>query len=82
MNEKDIERAVEQGILNAMLGPPKNKWIALILCGLLGFFGAHKFYEGKLGTGLLYLFTCGGCGFLWMIDFIILLFKPTHYYTY
>ena len=24
----------------------KNKWTAFVLCLLLGYFGAHKFYEG------------------------------------
>lgn len=35
----------------------RNKWIALILCGLFGLFGIHKFYEGKVWRGLAYLFT-------------------------
>ena len=32
------------------LGTPKNKYVALVLCIWLGFFGAHKFYEGKSST--------------------------------
>lgn len=35
-------------------GHEKNKWVALILCIFLGYFGAHKFYEGKMGMGILY----------------------------
>ena len=35
----------------------RNKWVALVLCCLFGLFGAHKFYEGKVGRGLAYLFT-------------------------
>lgn len=57
----------------------KNKWVALTLCILLGFFGAHKFYEGKAGLGVLYLFTCGLFGIGIIIDFITLLFKPNPY---
>ncbi|MBE6884479.1 MAG: TM2 domain-containing protein [Ruminococcaceae bacterium] len=60
---------------------PKNKWVAFLLCFLLGFFGAHKFYEGKTGMGLLYLFTAGLFGFGWIIDTIVLLFKPNPYYV-
>lgn len=60
---------------------PKNKWVALILCFLLGYFGAHKFYEGKIGMGILYIFTCGLFGIGWFIDFIVLLFKPITYYV-
>ena len=51
MTEKDIEKAVEQGVLNAMIGPPRNKWVAILLCLLFGVLGIHKFYEGKTGTG-------------------------------
>lgn len=59
----------------------KNKWIALLLCIFLGCFGAHKFYEGKNGMGILYLFTIGILGVGVIIDFIVLLFKPNPYYV-
>lgn len=57
----------------------KNKWVALLLCVFLGIFGAHKFYEGKILMGILYLFTVGLFGFGVIIDFFILLFKPNPY---
>lgn len=60
---------------------PKNKWVALCLCIFLGYFGAHKFYEGKVGMGILYLFTCGLFGIGALIDFFIILFKPNPYYV-
>lgn len=56
-----------------------NKWVAFFLCLFLGMFGAHKFYEGKAGMGLLYLFTLGLFGIGWMIDLIVLLFKRNPY---
>lgn len=59
----------------------KNKWIALLLCTLLGFFGAHKFYEGKAGMGILYIFTGGLFCIGVVIDFFTLLFKPNPYYV-
>lgn len=59
----------------------KDKWVAFLLCLFLGGFGAHKFYEGKIGLGILYLFTCGLFGFGWFIDTIALLFKPNPYYV-
>lgn len=62
-------------------GRPKNKWVALLLCIFLGYIGAHKFYEGKTGMGLLYLFTVGLCGIGWIIDIIALIFKPNPYYV-
>lgn len=58
-----------------------NKWTAFILCLLLGLFGAHKFYEGKTGLGILYLFTFGLMGIGWLIDMIVILCKPNPYYV-
>lgn len=62
-------------------GKPKNKWVALLLCFFLGVLGTHKFYEGKIGMGILYLFTFGLFGIGVIIDFISLLFKPNPYYV-
>ncbi len=60
---------------------PKSKWVSLLLCLFLGFVGAHKFYEGKIGLGIIYIFT-GGLFFIGVIvDFIQLLFKPDTYYV-
>ena len=33
----------------------RNKWVALTLCIFLGWFGVHKYYELKFGTGLVYI---------------------------
>ncbi len=42
--------------------------VAWILLVFLGVFGAHRFYLGKLGTGLLWLVTLGLFGFGWLYD--------------
>jgi len=60
-------------------GTWKNKWVSLLLCIFLGWLGAHKFYEGKLGIGLIYLFTLGLWGIGWIVDIIRLAFKPNPY---
>lgn len=58
----------------------KKKWTSFFLCLFLGFLGAHKFYEGKIGMGILYLFT-GGLALIGVtIDLIVILFKPKLYY--
>ena len=62
-------------------GHEKNKWVALLLCFFFGFAGAHKFYEGKIGMGVLYFFTVGLFGIGVIVDFITLLFKPNPYYV-
>ena len=59
----------------------KNKWISFILCLFLGFLGAHKFYEGKILMGILYLFTLGIFGIGIIVDLIIILLKPNPYYV-
>jgi len=62
-------------------GRERNKWVALILCLFLGLVGGHKFYEGKIGMGILYLFTFGLCFIGVIIDFIVILCKPNPYYV-
>lgn len=62
-------------------GRPINKWIALVLCIFLGLFGAHRFYEGKNGTAVLFLLT-RGCFYVgWLVDIIRILKKPNPYYV-
>lgn len=64
------------------MGRPKNKWVALCLCIFLGMLGAHKFYEGRVGMGILYLFTGGLFAIGIIIDVISILAKPNPYYVY
>lgn len=45
---------------------------AVLLWFFLGVFGAHRFYAGKIGTGLLQLVTFGGFGIWWLVDMIFL----------
>jgi TM2 domain-containing membrane protein YozV len=44
----------------------------ILLCFFLGVFGVHRFYVGKIGTGLLMIVTLGGLGIWALIDFIII----------
>lgn len=53
--------------------PAKSKVAAALLCLFLGGLGAHRFYVGKVGSGLGMLFTGGGCGLWALIDFIMIL---------
>lgn len=60
-------------------GKPKNKWVSFFLC--LFTICGHKFYEGKVGMGVLYLCTMGLFGIGWIIDLITLAMKPNLYYV-
>lgn len=62
-------------------GKAKNKWVSFFLCLFLGYLGIHRFYEGKIGTGIIWLITFGLCGIGWIIDLISILFKPNPYYV-
>ncbi|MEA1868283.1 MAG: hypothetical protein C4B58_03120 [Deltaproteobacteria bacterium] len=44
----------------------------LLLCLLLGPLGIHRFYVGKVGTGILQLITLGGLGIWSLIDLIMI----------
>lgn len=59
---------------------PKSKWVSFFLCLFFGLFGAHKFYEGRILLGILYICTVGLGGIGVIIDLIILFFKPNPYY--
>ena len=51
-----------------------NKGFAptVLLCFFLGVFGVHRFYVGKIGTGILSLLTFGGLGVWATIDFVMI----------
>lgn len=50
---------------------PRNYTTVLLLTIFLGFFGVHRFVVGKVGTGLLYVFTYGVFFIGWIVDIIM-----------
>ena len=45
---------------------------AILLCFFLGALGLHRFYVGKIGTGILMILTLGGFGIWMIIDFVMI----------
>ncbi|MBN2878251.1 MAG: TM2 domain-containing protein [Clostridia bacterium] len=50
----------------------KSKLAALLLCIFLGAIGVHRFYVGKIGTGILWLLTGGVFGIGVIVDIILI----------
>jgi TM2 domain-containing membrane protein YozV len=51
----------------------RSRLAALLLCFFLGVFGVHRFYVGKIGTGVAMIVTVGGLGIWILIDFIMII---------
>jgi|TARA_B110000211_G_C13965652_1_gene502632 TM2 domain-containing membrane protein YozV len=51
----------------------KKMVVAALLCFFLGFIGIHRFYVGKVITGILMIFTFGGVGIWVIVDLIMII---------
>ena len=51
-----------------------KSWLAtFLLCWFLGCWGIHRFYVGKVGSGIAQLLTLGGLGIWALVDWIIII---------
>lgn len=61
----------------------KNRFTALMLCWFLGFFGVHRLYAGKIGSGFLMMYgtiasvlavlSCAPIGYMCLITMLALI---------
>lgn len=51
----------------------RNKWVVFVLCFFFGALGFHRFYTGKIGSGIVYLVTGGCFGIGVLVDLISIL---------
>ena len=74
-HNKKVKKAVKKIVKSGNNAPltDDEKLIAIILLVFLGVVGAHRFYLGDIGMGILYLLTGGLCGIGVLIDLIKLL---------
>lgn len=56
---------------NKDISEERKDWLTtLLLCIFVGQIGIHRFYTGHIATGIVFIFTIGGCGIWWLIDLI------------
>lgn len=50
----------------------RSRLVAILMCFFVGVLGIHRFYVGKIGTGIGMILTFGGFGIWWLVDLIMI----------
>lgn len=69
LNKYGFDLASEKRKYNKHIRNKKAK--TLLLCIFFGGLGVHRFYLGKIATGIIWLLTCGCFGIGWIVDIIL-----------
>jgi TM2 domain-containing membrane protein YozV len=62
------------GQVPVMVIEPQKSWLAtVLLCQFLGTLGVHRFYTGRIVSGIFQLLTFGGFGIWTLVDLIMII---------
>ena len=74
ITQEEFDKQKEKLLNSNSLSSSQQDWlVALLLCFFIGIIGAHRFYVGKIGTGVFMVFTLGGLGIWTFIDLILII---------
>ena len=74
ITQEEFDKQKEKLLNSNSLSSSQQDWfVALLLCFFIGIIGAHRFYVGKIGTGVLMVSTLGGLGIWTFIDLILII---------
>ena len=74
LTQEEFDKQKDKLLSSNSISSSQQDWlVALLLCFFIGVIGAHRFYVGKIGTGLLMVFTLGGLGIWTFIDLILII---------
>jgi len=74
LTQEEFDKQKEKLLNSNSISSSQQDWlVALLLCFFIGVIGAHRFYVGKIGTGLLMVFTLGGLGIWTFIDLFLII---------
>lgn len=71
--ERYGSKILENTLQKKELVSNKKRFTALLLCGFFGWLGTHRFYVKRYFSAFLLMFSFGGFGIFWIIDFILIL---------
>jgi len=74
LTQEEFDKQKDKLLNSNSISSSQQDWlVALLLCFFIGVIGAHRFYVGKIGTGLLMVFTLGGLGIWTFVDLILII---------